>query len=142
MEFYREMTRASTPDRGRSIQVVPEAGPAEMWRAHQRHLTWMSGRRGSRPIRHDSMEQVLALTESAFDHDYRVAARTRTLMLASFVLYSLAVAMLLFLTALSYGLVPLIVVCGMTLLGYYLLARWAAARLRYLPESLRPRFTR
>jgi hypothetical protein len=142
MDLYREMTRASTPDGGRSIQVVPDAGPSEMWQAHQRHLGWLSGRRGSGPIRHDSMEQVISLTRMAFEHDYRLASRARNLMLAGLALYSLAAAIVVFPIGRSYGLVPCIAAGGAALLGYYLLARWAVTRLHRLPESLRPAFSR
>lgn len=138
---YREMTRSSSPDRGRSIEAVADAGPAEMWQAHQRHLSWVAGRRNARPIRHASTDQAIAVTRAAFEHDYRVVARTRNLMLASFAAYSLAVIPVIF-TARFYGLLPLVAVGAIALLGYLPLARWAATRLRYLPESLRPAFTR
>ena len=142
LELYREMTRASTPDRGRSIQVVPDAGPAEMWQAHQRHLTWMSGRRGSAPIGHDSMKQVLALTESAFDHENRVATSTHNLFLATLVAYILTALVLGIFVGVSYGTVPMLATGAVAVLGYVPIARWVLTRLRYLPESLRPRFTR
>lgn len=141
LDLYREMTRSSSPDRGRSIEVVADAGPAEMWQAHLRHLSWVARRRDAQPIRHDSIDQAIALTRTAFEHDYRVVARTRNLMLASFAAYSLAVVLLIF-TARFYGLLALVAVGAIGLLGYLPLSRWVTTRLRHLPESLRPPFTR
>ncbi|HSJ36304.1 MAG TPA: hypothetical protein VLB85_14750 [Acidimicrobiia bacterium] len=107
LELYREMTRASTPDRGRSIQVVPDAGPAEMWQAHQRHLT-----------------------------------STHNLFLATLVAYILTALVLGIFVGVSYGTVPMLATGAVAVLGYVPIARWVLTRLRYLPESLRPRFTR
>lgn len=42
----------------------------------------------------------------------------------------------------SYGKVPMLATGAVVALGYVPLARWVLTRLRYLPESLRPRFTR
>lgn len=90
--------------RGRSLKVVAEGDAATLWEAHRAHL----GRLKAVPEPHDTLAGYIRLAERAFEHEERIADRSRTATFAALIL--LLAAFLI--------LVPLLVPQARTVWGF------------------------
>jgi hypothetical protein len=122
--------------RGRSLEIVADGDATTMWESHRAHLT----RLAASPEPHDTLAGYIRLAERAFEHEERIAERTRPATIAALILLIgavLAVALLLVPPARTiWRLVVLLLLAA-------LLARFAphpvVAWVRYV-RWIRPRF--
>jgi len=137
-DIDRNMTKRSTPQRGRSVEIASTQDTTAQWRKHQEHLARYSAQRNTEFRRHDDVEQYIMLAGRAFRHDTKVERRTvgfwKPLVLAYGAIGLLAVSVLALTRRVPVAIAVAVVLAALT----QPFVRLVISKVRILPEFLRP----
>lgn len=134
----REMVRLATSRSDRSV-VVGEGTPGQLWAAHREHVAAFEREHGGGPPEHLMIDQALWLSQAAYRHERRVAARARFLLFAVYLALVLSLAVTLQVAGRSLSSVETVAWLTVALVPLWLLEAPAMIWLRYL-RWIRPSF--
>ena len=141
VDIDEEMTRSHNPPGGRSIEIVADCSPTELWAHHVEHVHRYAHERRASPARHDDVADALAIAERAFAHDAAVHRGFTRLWIPLLLLYAVValVAIALAVTVSTRTVAALVAAA-------FAVFTWPAMRLiigrvRSLPIGWRPAMT-